>query len=250
MDATQWQVHWEMGALAGAQPNGMEAEVAMRNLFDAKQFPRRPVFNFIHGAVSASVLWGNVTAACGACPQSQRKYETLCAVEGCRATPCPECPAAFQRKYGTRGMKLDKVVALLDRYSGWGTTLLEPLRCVAPLSDKFDFSGSKLIRAAKETGMNKGWHPGGRLPSAPYTDSFAGRAARSAVSRRPPISFDTIGLRTEGYTHAAKVWVCCPSSKGHSLSGACRTPIRPIRNFHKSLYGGDGRAAQGRTDTS
>jgi hypothetical protein len=35
---------------------------------------------------------------------------------------------------------------------------------------------------------------------------FGWEIAHAAVSRRPPISLVTIVARTEGYTHAAKVW--------------------------------------------
>jgi hypothetical protein len=37
-----------------------------------------------------------------------------------------------------------------------------------------------------------------------------------AVSRRPPISFSRVEVRTQGYTYAAKVWAC--PFKGHFFS--------------------------------
>jgi hypothetical protein len=48
-----------------------------------------------------------------------------------------------------------------------------------------------------------------------------GRLAHEAVSRRPPISLDTIVARTHMYTYDAKVWDVfgiCPSFQHHSLS--------------------------------
>ena len=138
----------------------LQAEVALRNFLDPSRFPRRPAFNYIHGAVSAKALWGTLSAACDSCPASQRRYEKLCAVDGCHAEPCAGCPEAFRKQYGPGGLSHEKIVTVLDQYREFGTTMLEPLKCIAPLSNRFDFSGSKLIRAAKEMGMNKGWHPG------------------------------------------------------------------------------------------
>ena len=46
---------------------------------------------------------------------------------------------------------------------------------------------------------------------------FGWEIAHAAVTRRPPISLDTMVPRTGGYTHAAGVGIC-PSFKGHCLS--------------------------------
>jgi hypothetical protein len=54
---------------------------------------------------------------------------------------------------------------------------------------------------------------------------FGWEIAHAAVSRRPPISLDTMVARTEVYTHAAKSG-CCPSFKGHFL---CQPKGRPPR---------------------
>jgi hypothetical protein len=51
-----------------------------------------------------------------------------------------------------------------------------------------------------------------------------------AVSRRPPIYLYTTVARTEGYTHAAKVWDLSLVQGLFSVA-LCQTRIVTIRNF-------------------
>jgi hypothetical protein len=78
--------------------------------------------------------------------------------------------------------------------------------------------------------------------------TFGWEIAHGAVSRRPPISLDTIAARTEGYTHAAKVWALCPSFKGHFLSPRAKPLVqgRPVPEATAGPESFRGRAGQPR----
>jgi hypothetical protein len=63
-----------------------------------------------------------------------------------------------------------------------------------------------------------------------YVRDFGWEIAHEAVSRRPPISLDTIVALTHMYTYAAKVWEL-PFVQGPVSVAPCHTLIVTIRNF-------------------
>jgi hypothetical protein len=64
---------------------------------------------------------------------------------------------------------------------------------------------------------------------------FGWEIAHEAVSRRPPISLDTVVARNEGYTQAAKV-LDLSLVQGPCSVAPCQTPNVTIRNFFTAVW--------------
>jgi hypothetical protein len=83
---------------------------------------------------------------------------------------------------------------------------------------------------------------GGAQPLPMYSDGkVANRNFRvgdrsRAVSRRPPISLDTIAARTHMYTYAAEVWALS-LVQGSIFCRPAPNPNRPIRHFCIAAWG-------------
>jgi len=154
-------VLWEMGPMGNDDPEGYEDEIAMRNFFSKDLFPRRPSFFFMGGGASAREIWGEVSPQCSSCHDhsGQTYYHgQLCPVEDCKHIPCKECPAIFKQK---QHRVLSRAQSdLLSRYKDFGTGAINPVLCTGPLSDRWEFSASKLVRVAKSPTYDAGWHPG------------------------------------------------------------------------------------------
>ena len=68
-----------------------------------------------------------------------------------------------------------------------------------------------------------------------YVKDFGWEMADEAVSRRPPISLDTIVALTHMYTYAESF---CPSFKGRFFVAPCQNHSVPIRFLHRCTGAG------------
>jgi hypothetical protein len=68
-----------------------------------------------------------------------------------------------------------------------------------------------------------------------YVCDFGWMIAHAAVSRRPPVSLDTIVARTHMYTHDCEFGIC-PSFKRHFFVAPCRTQHYDLQHSRRCMY--------------
>uniref|UniRef100_A0A7S0WUK3 Uncharacterized protein n=1 Tax=Pyramimonas obovata TaxID=1411642 RepID=A0A7S0WUK3_9CHLO len=152
---------WEMGPMGNSDPMGFEDELAMRNFFAPELFPRRPAFFLMGGQVTRKEIWDKTPPACDHCHPDQYIHGKLCPTPACKYERCAECPKKWSQVRGREPSPVSRVQSqLLALYQAFGTGAVHPVECVGPLSDRWEFSATKLVRVAKQKHYDKGWHPG------------------------------------------------------------------------------------------
>eukprot|EP00976_Prorocentrum_cordatum_P091569 1188581-Prorocentrum_minimum.AAC.1 len=148
-------VFYEINAMANAD-GSTDYEIALRNFFNERLFPRRPSFVYTGlSGVSSRKIWGDVTPECKApCNGGAQMFSSnMCPVPECKNIQCTgDCIQP--------GPPTGNIGSLMQKYAEFGTGIISPIHCIGQHGDKWEFGGTYTLRIGKQLKQTKGWHYG------------------------------------------------------------------------------------------